>query len=162
MKQNLNHVKNVFLLFCFLTFLPFSASAEDGHQLWLRYQPVNKAKVTGPECIAAQELRTYSCQDVVLTLDAAMEQDAYRISDGVITAKDEIGLLYGAYELLRRQGRSLDCARDDKGGARDDIFSKPFYKLRILNHWDNLNGTIERGYAGLSIFWKGKDSGKRG
>lgn len=160
MKQNLNHVKNVFLLFCFLTFIPFSVSAEDGHQLWLRYQAVNKAKVTGPECIAAQELRTYSCQDVVLTLDAAMEDDAYRISDGVITAKDEIGLLYGAYELLRRQGRSLDCARDDKGGARDDIFSKPFYKLRILNHWDNLNGTIERGYAGLSIFWKGKDIGK--
>ena len=155
------------LPFYLLSFLPFSVSAEDGHQLWLRYQPVNKAKVTGPECIAAQELRTYSCQDVVLTLDAAMEQDAYRISDGVITAKDEIGLLYGAYELLRRQGRSLDCARDDKGGARDDkggarddIFSKPFYKLRILNHWDNLNGTIERGYAGLSIFWKGKDSGK--
>ncbi len=161
-----NWVKWV-LPFYLFTFLPFSVSAEDGHQLWLRYQPVNKAKVTGPECIAAQELRTYSCQDVVLTLDAAMEQDAYRISDGVITAKDEIGLLYGAYELLRRQGRSLDCARDDKGGARDDkggarddIFSKPFYKLRILNHWDNLNGTIERGYAGLSIFWKGKDSGK--
>ena len=154
-----NWVKWV-LPFYLLSFLPFSVSAEDGHQLWLRYQPVNKAKVTGPECIAAQELRTYSCQDVVLTLDAAMEDDAYRISDGVITAKDEIGLLYGAYELLRRQGRSLDCARDDKGGARDDIFSKPFYKLRILNHWDNLNGTIERGYAGLSIFWKGKDSGK--
>ena len=154
-----NWVKWV-LPFYLLSFLPFSVSAEDGHQLWLRYQAVNKAKVTGPECIAAQELRTYSCQDVVLTLDAAMEDDAYRISDGVITAKDEIGLLYGAYELLRRQGRSLDCARDDKGGARDDIFSKPFYKLRILNHWDNLNGTIERGYAGLSIFWKGKDSGK--
>ena len=154
-----NWVKWV-LPFYLLSFLPFSVSAEDGHQLWLRYQPVNKAKVTGPECIAAQELRTYSCQDVVLTLDAAMEDDAYRISDGVITAKDEIGLLYGAYELLRRQGRSLDCARDDKVGARDDIFSKPFYKLRILNHWDNLNGTIERGYAGLSIFWKGKDSGK--
>ena len=149
-----NWVKWVLPLY-FFTFLPFSVSAEDGHQLWLRYQPVNKAKVTGPECIAAQELRTYSCQDVVLKLDTAMEQDAYRISDGVITAKDEIGLLYGAYELLRRQGRSLDCARDDKGGARDDkggarddIFSKPFYKLRILNHWDNLNGTIERGYAG--------------
>ena len=30
------------------------AKAEDGHQLWLRYQPTNKAKVTGPECVAAQ------------------------------------------------------------------------------------------------------------
>ena len=120
------------------------AKAEDGHQLWLRYQPANKAKVTGPECIAAQELRTYSQQDVTLQLDDTMEQDAYRISNGVITAKNEIGLLYGAYALLRGE-----CTG-----------SKPFYKLRILNHWDNLNGTIERGYAGLSIFWKGKEGGK--
>ena len=129
------------------------AKAEDGHQLWLRYQPVNKAKVTGPECVAAEELRMYSTEDVVLKLDASMEQDAFEIEvknekgkvKSVITAKDEIGLLYGAYAYLRGETTG----------------SKPFYKLRILNHWDNLNGTIERGYAGLSIFWKGKDSGKQ-
>ena len=124
------------------------AKAEDGHQLWLRQQPINKAKVTGPECIAAQELRTYSTQNVTLKIDATMEQDAYSIKvnteqgkvNSVISAKNEIGLLYGAYALLRGETNG----------------SKPFYKLRILNHWDNLNGTIERGYAGLSIFWKGK------
>ena len=124
------------------------AKAEDGHQLWLRYQPINKAKVTGPECIAAQELRAYSKQDVTLKLDACMKQDAYCIKvnseqgkvNSVISAKNEIGLLYGAYALLRGETTG----------------SEPFYKLRILNHWDNLNGTIERGYAGLSIFWKGK------
>lgn len=116
------------------------AKAEDGHQLWLRQQPINKAKVTGPECIAAQELRAYSKQDVTLKLDASMKQDAYSINNGVISAKNEIGLLYGAYALLRGETTG----------------SEPFYKLRILNHWDNLNGTIERGYAGLSIFWKGK------
>ena len=132
------------------------AKAEDGHQLWLRYQPVNKAKVTGPECLATQELRTYSSQDVELKLDPAMEEDAYQIHvnseqgivNSTISAKNEIGLLYGAYALLRQKN------------IRTNTFSKPFYKLRILNHWDNLNGTIERGYAGLSIFWKGKDSGK--
>ena len=113
------------------------AKAEDGHQLWLRQAPVNKAVVKGPECIAAQELRTYSKNDVTLKLDPAMEQDAYSISNDVITAKNEIGLLYGAYAYLRGETTG----------------SKPFYKLRILNHWDNLNGTIERGYAGLSIFW---------
>ena len=113
------------------------AKAEDGHRLWLRYQPINKAIVTGPECIAAQELRAYSKQDVTLKLDASMKQDAYNISNGVISAKNEIGLLYGAYALLRGETTG----------------SEPFYKLRILNHWDNLNGTIERGYAGLSIFW---------
>ena len=125
------------------------AKAEDGHQLWLRQTPVNKAVVTGPECIAAQELRTYSKSNVTLKLDASMEQDAYNITPAgvstgsttaTITAKNEIGLLYGAYAYLRGETTG----------------SKPFYKLRILNHWDNLNGTIERGYAGLSIFWKGK------
>ena len=131
-------------LFVFVMLFAGLAKAEDGHQLWLRYQPVNKAQVTGPDCIAAQELRMYSQNDVTLKLDPAMEQDAYSISNGVITAKDEIGLLYGAYAYLRGETTG----------------SKPFYKLRILNHWDNLNGSIERGYAGLSIFWKGKDSGK--
>lgn len=131
-------------LFVFVMLFAGLAKAEDGHQLWLRYQPVNKAQVTGPDCIAAQELRTYSQNDVTLKLDPAMEQDAYSISNGVITAKDEIGLLYGAYAYLRGETTG----------------SKPFYKLRILNHWDNLNGSIERGYAGKSIFWKGKDSGK--
>ena len=116
------------------------AKAEDGHQLWLRQTPVNKAVVKGPKCLATDELARYSKNDVTLKLDPTMEQDAYSINNGVITAKNEIGLLYGAYALLRGETTG----------------SKPFYKLRILNHWDNLNGTIERGYAGLSIFWKGK------
>lgn len=132
-------MKKLALLLMAMAFVGM-AKAEDGHQLWLRYQPINKAKVTGPECIAAQELRAYSKQDVTLKLDASMKQDAYSINNGVITAKNEIGLLYGAYALLRGETTG----------------SEPFYKLRILNHWDNLNGTIERGYAGLSIFWKGK------
>ena len=140
-------MKKLTLLLMTMVFVGM-AKAEDGHQLWLRYQPINKAKVTGPECIAAQELRAYSKQDVTLKLDASMKQDAYCIKvnseqrkvNSVISAKNEIGLLYGAYALLRGETTG----------------SEPFYKLRILNHWDNLNGTIERGYAGLSIFWKGK------
>ena len=114
------------------------AKAEDGHQLWLRQQPVNKAVVNGPACLAAQELRTYSERDVNLQLDATMAPDAYRISGNTITAKDATGLLYGAYAWLR--------------GERTG--SQPFYRLRILNHWDNLDGSIERGYAGLRIFWQ--------
>jgi alpha-glucuronidase len=145
-------MKKLTLLLMALVFAGM-AKAEDGHQLWLRQQPINKAKVTGPECIAAQELRAYSKQDVTLKLDATMEQDAYCIKvnseqgkvNSVISAKNEIGLLYGAYALLRGETTG----------------SEPFYKLRILNHWDNLNGTIERGYAGLSIFWKGKASERK-
>ena len=143
------YLKKLSLLILAIVFAGM-AKAEDGHQLWLRQTPVNKAVVTGPECLAAQELRTYSNNNVVLKLDATMEQDAYSINPSTssgtacITAKNEIGLLYGAYAYLRGETTG----------------SKPFYKLRILNHWDNLNGTIERGYAGLSIFWKGKEGGK--
>ena len=179
-------MKRLTLLILAMVFVGL-AKAEDGHQLWLRYQPVNTAKVTGPECVAAQELRTYSTQDVELRIDPAMEEEAYKIErksgEGpcVITAKDEIGLLYGAYSFLRQKNirtkedlrhsniltdnkdrRTKDIDNKDRRTEEDGItVSRPYYRLRILNHWDNLNGTIERGYAGLSIFWKGKDSGKR-
>ena len=122
-----------------------AARAEDGSQLWLRYQPVNKAIVKGIDCLAAEELRTYySGEEVTLSLDASIPDEAYRISgkDGrmSISAKDERGLLYGAYALLRTPESPKSIER-------------PFFKYRILNHWDNLDGSIERGYAGLSIFW---------
>ena len=126
----------VLLLLAFTCFT--LAKAEDGSQLWLRYQPVKQAKVNGPECLAAQELRTYyQGAEATLVIDPTMTQDAYAIQGSTVTAKNEIGLLYGAYALLRgEQGQQ-----------------KPFYSLRLLNHWDNLDGSIERGYAGRSIFW---------
>ena len=124
-------------LLILLTVSALMAKAEDGHQLWLRYQTLNQAKVTGPECLAAEELRAYASHDTELRLDPTMEPDAFCIEGHTITARDETGLLYGAYALLRGET-----------GAQ-----KPFFRLRILNHWDNLNGTIERGYAGRSIFW---------
>ena len=130
-------MKKVIILIISLTFF-LGVKAEDGHQLWLRYQPVNKAQVSGPECMAAEELRTYyPGETVTLALDPTMADDAYRINGSSITAKTEQGLLYGAYALLR----------GEKG------YSAPYWKLRILNHWDNLDGSIERGYAGRSIFW---------
>jgi len=115
------------------------ASAEDGSRLWLRYDEVNKAQVTGPQCLAADELRQYyTGAEVRLALDpSVVDDEGYVIEGSTIKAKTERGLLYGAYALLR----------GEKGA------SKPFFKLRILNHWDNLDATIERGYAGKSIFW---------
>ena len=92
--------------------------------------------------MAADELRTYYQGDkATLIIDPTMADDAYRIEGSTVTAKNETGLLYGAYALLR-------C---EKG------VQTPFYQLRILNHWDNLDGSIERGYAGLSIFWSLED-----
>ena len=57
------------------------------------------------------------------------------------------GTLYGAFEVLRRiaTGMPIDGV---------DIREEPAAPIRILNHWDNLDGTIERGYAGKSIFWE--------
>ena len=105
-----------FILFLFALF-SLSASAEDGHRLWLRSELPN---------------------DVVEKIDSTMpDDDGYRINGHTITARTKMGLLYGRYALLRgEQGES-----------------HPFYKLRILNHWDNLDGSIERGYAGKSILW---------
>ena len=132
------------LLSVFSVVLALAASAEDGHQLWLRYQPVNKTQVTAtgkmsPTIeIAKQELETYyNGASVTLKLDATMsDDDGYRIDGTTITARRDAGLLYGAYALLRGEQRE----------------SHPAFDLRLLNHWDNLDGSIERGYAGESIF----------
>ena len=144
-------IKRTITLLLTLT-LMLSAGAEDGSRLWLRYQQVNKAKVTGTgtECLAAEELRQYyDGMEVTLTLDATLPEEGYQIScqtdRQTIRAKSELGLLYGAYALLRSQS--------DPSSVRQGVTEKPFFRYRILNHWDNLDGSIERGYAGRSIFW---------
>src|SRR5262249_33150856 len=65
----------------------------------------------------------------------------------LITAANDRGVLYGTFALLRRVSlrRSLSPL---------DVSENPHAPIRFLNHWDNLNGTIERGYAGQSIFWQ--------
>ena len=64
-----------------------------------------------------------------------------------VKSATEAGLLYATYDLLRRQ----ELETLPKG--RQEIVESPTYGLRILNHWDNPNGTMERGYSGKSI-WK--------
>ncbi len=143
------------LLSLFIACLTLNASAEDGHQLWLRMTPVNKAKVTTDRSSAVistarQELETYyPGGQVTLKLDDTMaDDDGYTVSgtqDNItITARRDAGLLYGSYELL------LQTAA--QGHAPNGLSSHPAYELRLLNHWDNLDGSIERGYAGQSIF----------
>ena len=120
-----------------------TAHAEDGSRLWLRYAPMNKASVSGVEGKAAQVLRQYySGSKVTLLLDPQQkDQEGFRITiseeSTTVSAGTERGLLYGAFALLRGETG----------------YQAPFFKYRILNHWDNLDGSIERGYAGESIFW---------
>ena len=66
----------------------------------------------------------------------------------IITSKTEAGVLYGTYHFLQlvQTGEGIDNL---------NIVSSPGIKLRVLNHWDNLDGSIERGYAGNSLWdWK--------
>jgi alpha-glucuronidase len=128
-----------------------SAYGEDGSRLWLRLDTVNTtAMITGVKGTAMTELQTYWQGDpVVLKRQKGLAKDGYTIKslNGkiVITAANDAGLLYGAYHLLRLQETGEPC-------DMLDIKEEPFYDLRILNHWDNPNGTVERGFAGKSIF----------
>jgi alpha-glucuronidase len=63
----------------------------------------------------------------------------------VITANTDLGLLYGVFHFLR-----LLQTHHDIGSL--SISHTPKIQNRILNHWDNLNRTVERGYAGISIW----------
>lgn len=63
----------------------------------------------------------------------------------VITAKNEVGLLYGCFALFRSM-------QMQENPSTLNIISSPSLKIRMLNHWDNINRTVERGYAGNSIF----------
>ncbi|RSK33794.1 alpha-glucuronidase family glycosyl hydrolase [Hymenobacter metallilatus] len=82
--------------------------------------------------------------------DAALGQEGYRISyqnGGLeITGSTETAVLYGCFALLRQVQTGQRPA-----GLR--LSSQPRIRYRLLNHWDNPNGTVERGYAGSSI-WK--------
>ena len=128
-----------------------AAYGEDGSQLWLRLDAVGATSaITGVKGVAMTELQTYwQGGPVTLKRQKGMARDGYTIkSQGektVISASSDAGLLYGAYHLLRLQQTGKSC-------SSLDIKEQPFYDLRILNHWDNPNGTVERGFAGKSIF----------
>lgn len=81
---------------------------------------------------------------------AELGAEGYRIrsdADGVsVRAAGEAGLLYATFRLIRE----IQCGRPL---TALDITEVPAYDLRMLNHWDDLNGFIERGYAGASL-WK--------
>jgi len=130
--------------------------AEDGHDLWLRNKSTGTvnivcAKNSATLTIAKNELlKGWQGKDgasVVLTLknDNAIKGDGFKLSSDGVQANTELGILYGVYELLRKQ---------QTGQVIADEISNPSYEIRVLNHWDNLDGSIERGYAGHSIFWR--------
>ncbi|MCM8730622.1 alpha-glucuronidase family glycosyl hydrolase [Hephaestia sp. GCM10023244] len=177
--------------------VPGVGHAEDGYDLWLRYQPLAGAPraalaqhataLVVPEApsptlrIAAAELdrgltgllgaAIATRRDPIagalvigtpasvpgVTLDrataTALGTEGYLIRSTtlagkpvtLITANTDVGLLHGAFAWLRlaETGAALD---------KLDVRSAPKIAIRMLNHWDNLDRTVERGYAGQSIW----------
>ena len=151
--------KQNFIMVLFLLLAGWSAVyGEDGSRLWLRFDTVSiPATITGVKGTAMTELQTcWQGGPVVLKRQKGIAKDGYTIKsqDGktVIAASTDAGLLYGAYHLLRLQQIAESGVYFNLSMDHLDISEKPFYDLRILNHWDNPNGTVERGFAGKSIF----------
>ena len=109
---------------------------KSGHDLWLGdiSTPVN--------AIHSELLSKY---------DSELGDEGFRIKHdekgAVIYANTKAGIMYGTYHL-KRLGECGDLKKLDK-----EIVEVPAFKYRILNHWDNPNGTVERGFAGRSL-WK--------
>jgi len=130
--------------------------AENGHELWLRKKTHTAVKVVASNKsptlnIAIQEIQNgwqgATGKTVTLTIkrDNAIKNDGFRLTQTSVQANTEVGILYGVFELLRRQ---------QTGEPIQNEVVNPSYEYRVLDHWDNLNGSIERGYAGNSIFWR--------
>jgi len=153
------------------------AGAEDGYRLWLRYPPpvaqLEATRIVTPVtspmiAAAASELERGLAGRVPAVLLATVAQpqvaalglstddlgeEGYLVRsvsiDGrpvtLVTGNSAGGLLYGAFALLRHL---------DSGGAASGIAlrSAPRLRHRLLNHWDNLDGFVERGYAGRSLW----------
>lgn len=154
---------------------------EDGYQLWLRYAPLKgtalqRLRAFAPEVAAAGNVQSSATlriarselrrglasldgdpsankgphAEVRLACDERQPGDgsfAIRSSAHAITISGpgRLSCLYGAFALLRR----LSLGADPR---KFDLHEHPAMPLRMLDHWDNPNGTVERGYAGRSIF----------
>ncbi len=159
-----------------------NALADDGYRLWLKYDKITDkaqksyyssrlktiyADVANPSVkVATEELQlavnsllgftptvkplSEAGKGLVLKIDdktADINEEGFKVSTeskGIsIEAKSGAGVLYGVFHLLR----------NIQTGENINAVSSPDIQHRLLNHWDNNNGTIERGYAGMSL-WK--------
>ncbi len=133
--------------------------ADDSRRLWLPAKSAtgvaevvcDLSSATARIAVAELSGAWTGGQKIVLriTEDESLGSDGYIITPGCreinIAAAGDAGLLYGSYHLLRVQAMGKELV--------EEVRETPVYDLRILNHWDNLNGTVERGYAGGSL-WK--------
>src|SRR5580704_4965345 len=159
----------------------FSIDAETGHDAWLRYQAL-PARVAEADLQALGDSVTLSGNSGILlaardelsrglkgmlgrvprlevgeAIPSDLPADGFRIKTArrgsarytVIAGGTDRGVLYGVFALLLRIAikRPIDSL---------DIAEVPYAPIRWVNHWDNLDGSIERGYGGRSIFWENR------
>ncbi len=150
-------IKKIALIIA-IYYVPLALLAGNGHELWLKKVkalPVNivSEKKTDGIKMAMKELQAGWTGNAGITFtllvkqDNSIKYDGFKLYENSIQANTDWGILYGVYEILRRQQTGEKVQNGE--------VVNPSYEQRILNHWDNLNGSIERGYAGMSIFWKG-------
>ncbi|HEX3896533.1 MAG TPA: alpha-glucuronidase family glycosyl hydrolase, partial [Rudaea sp.] len=177
-------------IFIFLSLIFLSAAnAEDGHEAWLRYAPLDAAaakmhatlphtvEVEGDSLVlrtAREELArglhgmlgvTLANRDatapvashaplIVLATEKNLAPESFRLrwsgsgskASLRITGGDDRGVLYGVFAFLGKIARHESLANIDET-------QHPSAPVRWVNDWDNLDGTIERGYGGRSIFF---------
>ncbi|PVM90561.1 alpha-glucuronidase family glycosyl hydrolase [Caulobacter endophyticus] len=186
-----SHMLRGLFLAAGLLLAPLIARAEDGHDLWLRYRPVEAGAAgvyrasagtiapvadTPALTVARAELErglagllgerrdgggeillgTPRSSPRIATLNLPLEAagaEGYRIrtlieggrSVTVIAANTDVGVLHGVY-------RYLALIQTRQPIDRLDLVDAPKVRYRLLNHWDNLDRSVERGYAGQSIW----------
>ncbi len=166
-------------LLCLLA-LPALLFGETGYDAWLRYAPTAQP-VSLPAVVATSDdsLLTASARQelirgvrgmlgktlrvetgeptesaIVLRADETAPVDGYSLRATTIggfrclvISGNGRGVLYGVFALLRKIALGQPIANLDERDA-------PYAPVRWVNHWDNLDGSIERGYGGRSIFWE--------
>lgn len=94
---------------------------------------------------------TLDIKTLKISLRPAISSEGYRIAgdaDGItLEASDDRGILYGVFAILRQ----ISCGKRTAEVAEDSAPSNP---LRMMDHWDNMDGSIERGYSGNSFFFE--------
>lgn len=128
-----------------------------GMEGMLGIKPKVSSDIVFESFVVLGKLGSHQAIDSALDRDeiSKMQEDGFLIktvnSDDkyymIITSKTDKGILYGAFALLRLLGTQTEMS---------DILKleNPYNPLRIINHWDNMDGRVERGYAGNSIFYR--------
>lgn len=119
--------------------------------------PKITAEVNGGPCILLTTLQNQNLPDTLdkEALNKELNEEGYIIRSAShngeecldVVGKTDKGLLYAAFHVLRQLQMNTEM-------NKLDILENPKNQLRMINHWDNMDGSIERGYAGQSIFYK--------